>query len=74
MILDHLVPERGLPYRHTAEGPDDMPAHMKSSLLSHSLTIPVRSGKPALGTWQGIYLCEFRNHGGNRRLLVTIYS
>ena len=65
-----LVPEGP----HSYEGPDDMPAHIKSSLVGVSLTIPIRQGKLALGTWQGIYLCEFRNHGDRRNLLCTLYS
>jgi secondary thiamine-phosphate synthase enzyme len=59
-------------YRHRDEGADDMPAHIKSSLLGASLDIPVANGRPALGTWQGIYLCEHRNHGGSRNLVVTV--
>jgi len=59
-------------YRHCDEGPDDLPAHLKSSLLGVSLNIPVSNGRPALGVWQGIYLCEHRNHGGSRRLVVTV--
>ena len=69
--LDTIVPER-FPYAHSLEGPDDMPAHIKSSLLGPSLTIPVRDGRLALGTWQGIYLCEHRNHGGPRQLVATL--
>lgn len=68
-----LVPET-LPYRHVIEGPDDMPAHVKSSLLGSSLSIPIRAGTLALGTWQGIYLCEHRNHGGQRHLVVTVFG
>jgi secondary thiamine-phosphate synthase enzyme len=71
--LNSLVPE-DLPFEHTLEGRDDMPAHAKASLLGSSLTIPVRNGRPALGTWQGIYLCEHRNHGGRRRLVVTLHG
>lgn len=52
----------------------DMPAHLKSSIVGQSVTIPVTAGRPALGTWQGIYLCEFRNHGGPRRIVITLYS
>ena len=68
-----LAPE-DFPYRHTCEGPDDMPAHVKASLLGASLSIPIREGRLALGTWQGIYLCEHRNHGGRRRLVATIWG
>ena len=59
-------------YDHNSEGPDDMPAHIKSTLIGNSLTIPITNGLLNLGTWQGIYLCEHRNHGGNRKLVVTI--
>ncbi|MDA0807347.1 MAG: secondary thiamine-phosphate synthase enzyme YjbQ [Planctomycetota bacterium] len=59
-------------YRHTLEGPDDMPAHVKSSMIGSSVTIPIRDGRLCLGTWQGIYLCEHRDRGGSRRLVVTI--
>jgi secondary thiamine-phosphate synthase enzyme len=59
-------------YDHNSEGPDDMPAHIKSALIGNSLTIPVTDGKLNLGTWQGIYLCEHRNHGGSRKIVVTI--
>ncbi len=69
--LNAIAPE-DFPYRHTCEGPDDMPAHVKSSLLGCSLTIPVQDGRLCLGTWQGIYLCEHRNHGGRRRLMLTL--
>ncbi len=61
-------------YQHQDEGADDLPAHIKSSLLGASLNLPVANGRPALGTWQGIYLCEHRNHGGSRRLLVTVHG
>ena len=71
-ILNHLVPEDEPYYRHTLEGSDDMPAHAKSSLLGVSLTIPVRGGRLALGTWQGVYLCEHRNSGGRRSIVVTV--
>lgn len=71
-ILDHLVPEDETYYRHTFEGPDDMPAHAKSSLLGCSLTIPVSDGRLALGTWQGIYLCEHRNRSHSRSIVVTV--
>ncbi len=71
-FFNRAVPENEHYYRHTDEGPDDLPAHLKSSLLGSSLTIPISHGRLALGTWQGIYLCEHRNHGGSRRLLVTL--
>jgi len=70
--FDGAVPD-GAPYwTHTMEGPDDMPAHVKSALLGFSLTLPVRDGRFALGTWQGIYLCEHRDHGGPRSLIATL--
>jgi secondary thiamine-phosphate synthase enzyme len=68
------VPERAPYWTHTLEGPDDMPAHVKNSLLGPSLTIPVAGGHLALGTWQGIYLCEHRNHGGPRSLVATLWG
>ena len=72
--FDRAVPD-GAPYfRHTLEGPDDMPAHIKSALTGSSLTVPVRDGRPALGTWQGIYLCEHRDGGGSRRLVLTAFG
>ncbi|MBN1528115.1 MAG: YjbQ family protein [Thermoleophilaceae bacterium] len=72
--FDRAVPD-GAPYfSHTLEGPDDMPAHIKSALTGSSLTLPVRDGRPALGTWQGIYLCEHRDGGGRRRLVVTAFG
>jgi len=72
--FDRAVPG-GAPYwTHTTEGPDDMPAHIKASLLSPSLTLPVRDGVFALGTWQGIYLCEHRDDGGARSLLATLWG
>ena len=73
-IMDHLVREGEPYYDHTMEGLDDMPAHAKSSLLGVSLTIPITNGRLALGTWQGIYLCEFRDYGGARKLVATIYG
>jgi len=73
-ILNHMVKEREPYYEHTMEGPDDMPAHAKSSLFGVSLTIPITDGRLNMGTWQGIYLCEFRNHGGSRRIVATIHS
>lgn len=71
--VNRIVPEGASYYTHTLEGHDDMPAHVKSSLFGPSLTIPVRDGRLALGTWQGIYLCEFRDYGGDRRILATLY-
>ncbi|MCA9229741.1 MAG: secondary thiamine-phosphate synthase enzyme YjbQ [Planctomycetales bacterium] len=68
-----IVPE-SFPYRHTCEGPDDMPAHVKSSLLGCSLSIPICHGAPCLGTWQGIYLCEHRNRASGRRLVLTVFG
>lgn len=73
-ILNHLVKEREPYYEHTLEGSDDMPAHAKSSLFGVSITIPITDGRLNLGTWQGIYLCEFRNYGGSRRIVATIYE
>lgn len=73
-ILDRLVPENQPYYEHTTEGADDMPAHAKSSLTGVSLTVPIINGRLGLGTWQGIYLCEFRNYGGPRTIVATIYS
>ena len=68
-----IAPE-DFPYVHTCEGPDDMPAHVKASLLGSSLTIPVQRGQLQLGTWQGIYLCEHRDQGGSRRLVLTLWG
>ena len=70
--FDRAVPDGADYFEHTAEGPDDMPAHIKSSLLGPSVTLPVSGGRFALGTWQGIYLCEHRDRGGPRRLTVTL--
>ncbi len=70
--FNRAVPENQPYYQHNDEGPDDLPAHIKSSLLGCELSIPVSGGQLALGTWQGIYLCEHRNHGGSRRLVVTV--
>ena len=72
--FNEMVPEDAPYYRHTSEGPDDMPAHIKSSLLGSSVFIPVTNGRLNLGTWQGIYLCEHRDHGGNRRLVLTAWG
>lgn len=73
-FTNELIPENHPVYIHTFEGSDDMPAHLKSSLFGASLTIPVTNGSFNLGTWQGIYLCEFRNHGGMRKLVLSLYS
>ena len=69
-----MVPEDTSMYEHTLEGPDDMTSHIKSSLLGHSISIPVTNGALNLGTWQGIYLCEHRNNGGRRKLIVTLHG
>lgn len=69
-----MVPENEPYYKHTSEGPDDMPAHIKASLLGTSVTIPITNGRLNLGTWQGIYLCEHRNHGGSRKLVLTAFG
>ncbi|MBA0209840.1 secondary thiamine-phosphate synthase enzyme YjbQ [Pectobacterium brasiliense] len=71
-FFNRLVPEDEPYYRHTYEGSDDMPAHLKGSLLGNSLTIPITNGRLNIGTWQGIYLCEHRNHGRSRSLVVTL--
>lgn len=71
-VFDTLVPEGDPRYVHTLEGSDDMPAHVKSSLVGHDVTVPIQDGHLVLGTWQGLYLCEFRNRGGSRRLVVTV--
>jgi secondary thiamine-phosphate synthase enzyme len=68
-----IAPEDA-PYRHTCEGPDDMPAHVKAAILGCSLTIPIRDGRLCLGTWQGLYLCEHRNRGGRRRIVATLWG
>jgi secondary thiamine-phosphate synthase enzyme len=73
-FFDDAVPEDAPYWTHTTEGADDMPAHIKASLLGPSLTLPVRDGRLALGTWQGVYLCEHRDRGGPRSLLVTLWG
>ncbi len=70
--FNQMVRENASHYQHTFEGPDDMPAHLKSSILGSSVSIPITNGKLNLGTWQGIYLCEHRNHGGGRKLVLTL--
>lgn len=72
--FNRAVPEDAPFWTHTLEGPDDMPAHVKAAMLGSSLTIPVTEGRLALGTWQGIYLCEHRDNGGSRRLTVTLHG
>jgi secondary thiamine-phosphate synthase enzyme len=72
--FDQAVPEDAPYWTHTTEGPDDMPAHVKASLLGPSLMVPVRDGSFALGTWQGIYLCEHRDSGGSRRVTITAFG
>jgi secondary thiamine-phosphate synthase enzyme len=72
--VNDIVPEDAPYWEHTDEGPDDMPAHIKSSLMGSSLSLPVNNGKLALGTWQGIYLCEHRNRGGSRQILLTLHG
>ena len=71
--MNHAVPE-SLPYVHTLEGPDDMPAHVKASMMGSSVSIPIANGRPNVGTWQGLYLCEHRDHGGSRRLVLTLHG
>lgn len=73
-FINKLVPDGDQVFRHTLEGDDDMPAHIKSSLFGQALTIPITNHRINLGTWQGIYLCEFRNYGGPRKLVITIYG
>jgi secondary thiamine-phosphate synthase enzyme len=70
--FNKAVPENVPYYKHDAEGPDDMPAHIKSSLLGSSVLIPITNGRLNLGTWQGIYLCEHRDHGGRRQIVLTV--
>jgi len=72
-FTNKLIPDGDHTFSHIMEGPDDMAAHIKSSTYGQSLTIPISNHQLNLGTWQGIYLCEFRNHGGNRNLIITIY-
>lgn len=74
MYFNKAVPENDPDYRHDDEGPDDMPAHLKAAMLGSSVTIPVTNGHLALGMWQGVYLCEHRNHGDPRRLVITAWG
>ena len=73
-LFDKIAPEGAPFYTHTLEGRDDMPAHFKTAVLGTSLTIPITNHRLNTGTWQGIYFCEFRNHGGSRKLVITVYS
>ena len=73
-FFNNMVPENQPYYKHTFEGSDDMPAHIKSALLGPSIQIPITDGKLNLGTWQGIYLCEHRNFGGSRKLVLTAFG
>ncbi|MEE9346061.1 MAG: secondary thiamine-phosphate synthase enzyme YjbQ [Methylococcales bacterium] len=70
--FNRAVPENESYYRHLDEGSDDLPAHIKSSMLGSNVSVPLANGRLKLGTWQGIYLCEHRNHGGSRRIIVTV--
>jgi len=74
MYFNKIAPENDPEYKHDDEGPDDMPAHLKAAMLGNSVTIPIRNGRLALGTWQGIYLCEHRNYGGIRSLVITTWG
>ena len=73
-FFNKTVPENDKNYIHNYEGADDMPAHLKAVLIGSSVLIPIQNGKLALGTWQGIYLCEHRNHGGGRNIVVTAWG
>jgi secondary thiamine-phosphate synthase enzyme len=73
-VFNHIIPEN-LPFLvHTMEGPDDMPAHIKAAMIGHSITVPITDGELNLGTWQGIYLCEFRNRASGRGIVATVYG
>lgn len=72
--FNEFVPENAVYYKHTYEGSDDMPAHIKASLLGSSVEIPITNGRLNMGIWQGIYLCEHRNYGGSRKLVLTVYG
>ena len=73
-FMNKLIPENDPVYQHVVEGADDMPAHLKSSLLGASVMIPISNHRLNMGIWQGIYLCEFRNYGGARQLVITVYG
>lgn len=72
-LLNNIAPEGDPHYVHTMEGVDDMPAHFKSSVFGQSITVPITNGRLNLGTWQSIFFCEFRNHGGSRRIVISLY-
>ena len=72
--FNKMVSEDETHFKHTIEGPDDMTSHIKSSLLGSSVSFPIKDGKPLLGTWQGVFLCELRNHAKSRKLVVTVYG
>ena len=72
--FNKMVSEDETHFKHTIEGPDDMTSHIKSSLLGSSVSFPIKDGKPLLGTWQGVFLCEHRNHAKSRKLVVTVYG
>ena len=72
--FNKLVSEKETHYKHTFEGLDDMTSHIKSSILGSSVSFPIKEGVPLLGVWQGIYLCEHRNHGGSRKIIITAYG
>lgn len=74
MYFNKVVPENDPDYKHDDEGPDDMPAHLKAAILGSSVTIPIHNGRFPLGTWQGIYLCEHRNYGGQRSIVITAWG
>lgn len=73
-IMNKVVPENQPEYTHTQEGPDDMPSHVKGAMLGFAYTLPITNGQLNFGTWQGIYLCELRNHGSSRKIIATVYS
>ncbi len=73
-LLNKMAPENAPFYKHTMEGSDDMPAHFKSSVFGQSITIPISNGKMNMGIWQSVFFCEFRNHGGRRKIVVTVYG
>lgn len=73
-VFNRIIPENEPYLTHTMEGSDDMPAHIKATLVGNTVSIPITNGQLNLGTWQGIYLCEFRNHGGQRKLVATVYE